>query len=814
MIDCQLRAAAKALTAAAATLALVPVKGHWARSWAHPFLALAISVMPLVVAPLPTLAQACKISKTKKGIKCAQEGAKCDDGTGKCVTLTEDNACDCHSTGGGPGGGAPDFTISSSPSSLEVALTSIAVTAITISPLNGFTGSVSLSASGLPVGVTASFSTNSTTSRSMLTLIVNGTASPGGGSVTVTGTAGPLSHSTTIGLTVQATPNQANVIFGPDIREDECDMTSPEYAANPYTVTFDACKAISYPPNSQVARQRFMAVPTGKVEFRFFVYLIDHNSPLHSTYTVTVSSRNTITGKVSTDSASIRLYGSAAPDAPSGVRGTLQANTGSVAFGTLAIPASLQWAESIITFRFDLSQGQGSYDPASYPHQCDGGVCPMLTDYGYYAGPDLSAAPALGWMPAGMSADAYVLFVTPAAQFQLPIVPVAILYAPLGNGKQAQSTYTISTTAGTNLQFNNSKGTTATLTNDEKTTYSQGVKLDDVGASYKATASWDNSVQSQFSSTYGSSSTFVTSNTISYKYTNPASTMTPLNQISCATEPFWHDEFIVAVNAQFAAWDYPGSPVVQPLGSVVTTDLPLQQLFNCATTTAPAACTSANTSDPHCLSYDLLGSTQYVELTPQVCSNMASLDPFFVARSQSLNGNLNTQPWRQVYTGGLNLANNAILTVKSDFPTNGTFAQDKKTQYQSSVTAVTSNTLDLSGTIPGGILSDLLGITWSDSSTDTNTTTLSYDNLSQQTLATDIVADTTIQDTSGIMADFIVLQDSVFQGLAVQDSDMNNACPSGPVAITPPIPNSKQPTRARNVNVIASPRSGMAVPVH
>src|SRR5215831_3717554 len=60
------------------------------------------------------------------------------------------------------------FALSASPNSLTLVQGATGSTTITVTPQNGFNGSVSLSASGLPAGVTASFNPSSATSASAL----------------------------------------------------------------------------------------------------------------------------------------------------------------------------------------------------------------------------------------------------------------------------------------------------------------------------------------------------------------------------------------------------------------------------------------------------------------------------------------------------------------------------------------------------------------------------------------------------------------------------------------------------------------------
>ncbi|MBU6198231.1 MAG: PKD domain-containing protein [Xanthomonadaceae bacterium] len=99
---------------------------------------------------------------------------------------------------------APDFSIAAAPASLGIAQGASGTSTVTVSPQNGFGGSVALSASGLPSGVTASFSPASTAGSSTLTLSASATAATGTSTMTITGTSGSLTHTTALNLTVNA----------------------------------------------------------------------------------------------------------------------------------------------------------------------------------------------------------------------------------------------------------------------------------------------------------------------------------------------------------------------------------------------------------------------------------------------------------------------------------------------------------------------------------------------------------------------------------------------------------------------------------
>ena len=100
----------------------------------------------------------------------------------------------------------PDFTISGSPSTQTVIQGNAATYTTSIGSLNGFGGVVTLAASGLPTGATASFSPATVTGAgsSTLTVTTTGTTPAGTSTLTITGTSGSVTHTATVTLTVTA----------------------------------------------------------------------------------------------------------------------------------------------------------------------------------------------------------------------------------------------------------------------------------------------------------------------------------------------------------------------------------------------------------------------------------------------------------------------------------------------------------------------------------------------------------------------------------------------------------------------------------
>jgi subtilisin family serine protease/uncharacterized membrane protein len=101
----------------------------------------------------------------------------------------------------------PDFSLAASPSSRTVTAGAGTSYSVTVAALNGFTGTVALSVSGLTASVgTATFSPPSVSGSGTLTLTVTTYAGALAGNypLTITGTSGSLQHSTAVTLTVAA----------------------------------------------------------------------------------------------------------------------------------------------------------------------------------------------------------------------------------------------------------------------------------------------------------------------------------------------------------------------------------------------------------------------------------------------------------------------------------------------------------------------------------------------------------------------------------------------------------------------------------
>src|SRR4029077_19100485 len=100
-----------------------------------------------------------------------------------------------------------DFSIAASPASLTVSRSHSGTYTLTLSPLSGFTGAVSLSCSGVPSHTTCSIAPSQVTldgtssAQAGVTITVGGGANTGKHTLTLKGTSGTVTHSTTVTLT-------------------------------------------------------------------------------------------------------------------------------------------------------------------------------------------------------------------------------------------------------------------------------------------------------------------------------------------------------------------------------------------------------------------------------------------------------------------------------------------------------------------------------------------------------------------------------------------------------------------------------------
>ena len=113
----------------------------------------------------------------------------------------------------------PSFSLSPATSTLTLLAGGASESGtIGVTGVNGFSSSVALKATGLPIGVTATFSPASTGTTSMLTFAASSAAVAGTYTVTVTGTSGTITSTATITLTM---PGPISIA-----------ITQPEYGFN------------------------------------------------------------------------------------------------------------------------------------------------------------------------------------------------------------------------------------------------------------------------------------------------------------------------------------------------------------------------------------------------------------------------------------------------------------------------------------------------------------------------------------------------------------------------------------------------------
>src|SRR6478672_245023 len=150
--------------------------------------------------------------------------------------------------GTGSGGSNSEFNLSANPTSQVITAGSSATFAISVSAVNGFTGTVSLSASSSNTNITASFD--------------NTTITGGSGSATLTVSAANTSTSGNVIITVTASDTANNISQNVSINASVQSSASTVSSMNAIEPVASQTGCVSTPPTSNAQRVSFPVSPT------------------------------------------------------------------------------------------------------------------------------------------------------------------------------------------------------------------------------------------------------------------------------------------------------------------------------------------------------------------------------------------------------------------------------------------------------------------------------------------------------------------------------------------------------------------------
>jgi hypothetical protein len=172
-----------------------------------------------------------------------------------------------------------DFSVAVSPTAASVAAGSSATTTVSTAVTAGAAQSVSLTASGLPTGATATFNPTSVTAGSSSTLTVATTAGTPAGtySVTVTGTGASATHTATYSLTVTSTSGGGGVTNGGfetgSLTGWTTAGTTSVVSAGAHSGTYAARAGSTSPTNGDSSVIQTFSAPTGTSTLSFYYNL-------------------------------------------------------------------------------------------------------------------------------------------------------------------------------------------------------------------------------------------------------------------------------------------------------------------------------------------------------------------------------------------------------------------------------------------------------------------------------------------------------------------------------------------------------------
>lgn len=195
-----------------------------------------------------------------------------------------------------------DFSLSISPSSRSVTPGGAASYAVTMAPLGGFTGTVSLAATGLPAGAGASFSPPSiaTGGSSALTVTTTAGTPVGGATLFVTGSSGGRNHTVQATLQVNAVPVSAPAAVGINFTGRSTPMAAAEMAGAVPKINWNnatgASSAAPLPLNDEFGNPTAAtATWSSDIGWSLPIATPDGNSHMMSGYLDTLGTPTTIT---------------------------------------------------------------------------------------------------------------------------------------------------------------------------------------------------------------------------------------------------------------------------------------------------------------------------------------------------------------------------------------------------------------------------------------------------------------------------------------------------------------------------------------
>jgi len=201
---------------------------------------------------------------------------------------------------------AADFSLGASPGSQTVLPGASPSYTVTMSAINGFSGSVALSVSGLPSGASASFSPgaiSATSPTSTLTVATSAATRGGVYTLTITATGGGITHSTSVTLTVM----DFSVSVSPS------SQTVRRGGSTSYTVTVSSINGYSSPVTFAlsplplgVTASGLPSTATPPASFTLSIKT-SSNTPKQQTYTLTIRATGAGANTTLTRSASFQL---------------------------------------------------------------------------------------------------------------------------------------------------------------------------------------------------------------------------------------------------------------------------------------------------------------------------------------------------------------------------------------------------------------------------------------------------------------------------------------------------------------------------